>query len=78
MAAIPEDAEFVIHVGDIRSARDGRTCEKAEYENVADMLRLSRAPVFIVPGGEYSEHDCGIVKYMCWIPYHLTYFSLLW
>jgi hypothetical protein len=76
MAAIPEDAEFVIHVGDIRSARDGRPCEKAEYENVAEMLRLSRAPVFIVPGGEYSQYDCGIEN-MCWIAYHLLFSPLV-
>ena len=61
-------------MGDIRSARDGRTCEKANYENVVEMLQLSRAPAFIVPGGDYSENDCGIDN-LCWISYFLTFLS---
>jgi len=50
MANIPEDAEFVIHIGDIRSADDGFVCKRSEYEEVASTLSLSRAPVFLVVG----------------------------
>ena len=72
----PEDAEFVVHEGDIRSARDGRTCEMADHENVAEMLRLSRTPVFIVPGGEHSENDCGIDN-VCSISFFLLFSPLV-
>ena len=50
---LPTDAEFLIHVGDIRSARDGRTCEIDEYYKVAGILNQSHAPVFLVVGGTY-------------------------
>lgn len=49
---LPQDAEFLIHVGDIRSARDGRSCEIEEYYNVASILNQSHVPVFMVMGGK--------------------------
>jgi hypothetical protein len=47
--SLPKDAEFLIHVGDIRNANQvNKICRKEEYTNVANILRLSRVPVFIV------------------------------
>jgi hypothetical protein len=51
IAAIPEDAEFLIHLGDIRSAKEGFLCTQAEYQAVASMLTASKVPVFIILGG---------------------------
>jgi hypothetical protein len=53
MLALPDDAEFLIHVGDIRSARDGSVCTADEYTAVANILLQSHAPVFLVMGGTY-------------------------
>ncbi len=50
---LPQDAEFVIHVGDIRSAKNGKKCEIQEYHEVAAILNQSHAPVFLVLGGTY-------------------------
>lgn len=54
---IPEDAEFVIHVGDIRSARAGNPCTLEEYQHVAAILNQSHAPIFIVLG-DNEWNDC--------------------
>ena len=48
IATIPADADFVIHVGDIRSATDGSPCTLAEYQDIANILKESPVPVFIV------------------------------
>lgn len=53
MQNIPLDAEFVIHVGDIRIARDGRACDIEEFYEVARILNQSHVPVFLVLGGKY-------------------------
>jgi hypothetical protein len=55
---LQDDAEFLIHVGDIRSAKDGRPCILEEYLEVAGILNQSSAPVFIVLGGK-SNHMGG-------------------
>lgn len=55
VAAIPDDAEFVIHVGDIK--RGSPPCDEAVYLKVAGMLRRSRVPVFIIPG-DNEWNDC--------------------
>jgi hypothetical protein len=57
MQSLAEDAEFVIHVGDIRSAREGLSCTAEEYVAVADILLQSHAPVFLVMGGTYRLTD---------------------
>ena len=49
---IPSDGEFVVHLGDIRSAREGQRCDQAEYTYLGDVLRNhSHAPAFVVVGG---------------------------
>ncbi len=52
---LPDDAEFVIHVGDIKGG--GPPCVEAVYQKVSGMLRQSRAPVFIIPG-DNEWNDC--------------------
>jgi hypothetical protein len=54
--ALPSDAEFLVHLGDIRSARNGGPCKLYEYTDVATILRQSPVPVFIVVGdNEYND-----------------------
>ena len=50
---IPNDAEFIIHVGDIRDATEDSYCNLIEYQDVRDILLQSPVPVFVVPGGEF-------------------------
>ena len=66
--SLPSDAEFLIHVGDIRSARDGRKCEIDEYHEVAEILKLSNVPVFIVLGGKravviFPRHSLLLIQF---------------
>jgi len=50
---LEDDAEFVIHVGDIREGKDSkRPCTMEEFHAVADILNKSHAPVFIIFGGK--------------------------
>jgi hypothetical protein len=52
-----DNAEFMIHVGDIRMGGPQRPCLQSEYENVASLLQLSPVPVFIILG-DNDVHDC--------------------
>lgn len=53
---IPKDAEFVVHLGDIKT---GKTpCDEAVYRKVFAMLSQCEAPVFIIPG-DNEWNDCG-------------------
>ncbi|MDP7204278.1 MAG: metallophosphoesterase [Pirellulaceae bacterium] len=55
IAALPSDAEFIVHVGDIK---DGSTpCDEAVYVKVSGMLRKSAHRLFIVPG-DNEWNDC--------------------
>lgn len=55
IAGLPEDAEFVIHVGDIKGGKP--PCHEAVYVKVAGMLSKARPPVFIIPG-DNEWNDC--------------------
>ncbi len=55
IAQIPDDAQFVVHVGDIKSG--SAPCDKAVYQKVSGMLRKTVAPVFIIPG-DNEWNDC--------------------
>lgn len=57
MLAVPDDAEFIIHLGDVRMAGPHRRCSPAEYESVAAILRLSPVPVFMLLG-DNDVVDC--------------------
>lgn len=50
--SLPDNAEFLIHLGDIRSARAENECNLVEFEDIAATLKLSKVPVFIVVGGK--------------------------
>jgi hypothetical protein len=50
--SLPDNAEFLIHLGDIRSATKEKDCVLSDYRNIASILKLSRVPVFLVPGGK--------------------------
>jgi hypothetical protein len=54
---LPEDAEFVIHVGDLRKAGEEYPCKRKEYEDVASILQRSHAPVFVILG-DNDWNDC--------------------
>jgi len=57
MSNIPVDAEFVIHVGDIRDADHHDICQLAEYTFASSLLQLSHAPVFLLLG-DNDWNDC--------------------
>jgi hypothetical protein len=57
MKTLPSDAEFVIHLGDLRLARNNRKCVRSEYDEAATQLRASRAPVFVIVG-DNDWTDC--------------------
>jgi hypothetical protein len=50
--SLPDNAEFLIHLGDIRSASKEKDCVLSDYRNISSILKLSRVPVFLVPGGK--------------------------
>lgn len=52
---IPDDARFVMHVGDIK--RGFVPCLSGVYQSVADRLKKSRQPLFIIPG-DNEWNDC--------------------
>tara|TARA_R110002095_G_scaffold105757_2_gene92556 strand:- start:6161 stop:7024 length:864 start_codon:yes stop_codon:yes gene_type:complete len=55
IAAVPSDAQFVIHVGDIKGG--AAPCNEAVFQKVAGMLSQSKTPVFIIPG-DNEWNDC--------------------
>jgi hypothetical protein len=55
MRSLASDAEFLIHVGDLR--KSSGTCLQSEYEEVASILQLSHVPVFIILG-DNDFNDC--------------------
>jgi predicted phosphodiesterase len=57
MNELPSDAEFVVHVGDIRSSTGKPKCRRSEYRNVAKLLLRSHAPVFVIRG-DNDWTDC--------------------
>lgn len=55
IAELPGDAEFVIHVGDIKGG--AAPCDEAVYNKVFGMLSQSKPPIFIIPG-DNEWNDC--------------------
>jgi hypothetical protein len=53
---LPDDAEFLLHLGDIRSGNLSNPCELADYQDVANILLSSTVPVFVVPGGTCDQN----------------------
>ncbi len=55
ISELPPDAEFVIHLGDIKGG--GSPCNEAVYVKVSGMLSKAASPVFIIPG-DNEWNDC--------------------
>lgn len=58
---LPADAEFVIHVGDLRNSGEAPNflpCRRSEYEDAASRLRESHAPVFVILGDNDWTGTC--------------------
>lgn len=58
ISSIPDNVDFLIHLGDIQSAWDGEECQLGDHGAMADTLKLSRVPVFVVMGGECNHAAC--------------------
>ena len=48
---LPRDGELLVHLGDIRSAAEGKSCVRSEYQLLANILKESSAPALAVMGG---------------------------
>lgn len=57
MKELPLDAEFVIHVGDLRLSADYLPCKLSEYRDAAYRMSFSHAPVFVILG-DNDWTDC--------------------
>jgi hypothetical protein len=63
IANLPDDAEFIVHLGDMHRAGDDEyginngTCLSEDYEEVRRIFRLSSKPVLIVIG-DNDANDC--------------------
>jgi hypothetical protein len=55
IASIPEDAAFVVHLGDIKSS--AAPCDNSTYQEVVGFLSASAIPCFIVVG-DNEWNDC--------------------
>ncbi len=61
-------SSFLIHLGDIKSG--STPCEEFIYDQVADILKLSAVPVFIVPGdNEYNDCEDPKEAFAWWNKY---------
>ena len=50
------DAEFLVHLGDLQSARESN-CEEGAYQSASNILRKSRVLTFVLPG-DNDLNDC--------------------
>jgi hypothetical protein len=55
IAELPEESEFVVHLGDIKTGRS--PCDEAVYVKVSSMLAKSVPRLFIIPG-DNEWNDC--------------------
>ncbi len=53
---LPADTAFVVHVGDIKPGTP--FCGEGEYSSIAQILKGSPVPVFVLPG-DNEWNDCG-------------------
>jgi hypothetical protein len=77
IADLPKDAEFVVHVGDIKGGQP-KECPEEVYYQAFGMLAQSEAPVFILPG-DNEWNDCTDVTqaWEYWTKYFMR-FDELW
>lgn len=50
-----DGADFIVHLGDIRSARRNDRCQRQVYQWMKSTLRQANIPAFIVVGGEFNK-----------------------
>jgi hypothetical protein len=76
---IPTEADFIIHVGDMRNASVSDSCNNEEYEAVAEILKQSPIPVLILPG-DNDWVDCRHPRtaFGYWKDYFLGFESRFW
>lgn len=55
IAELPNNSEFSVHVGDIKSGKTA--CDEVVYDKVSGMLSKAKAPLFIIPG-DNEWNDC--------------------
>lgn len=48
---LSSSADFLIHLGDLQYAPDG--CQDYAYQAASDILKQSKIPVFVIPGGTF-------------------------
>jgi hypothetical protein len=51
LAALPSDADFLVHLGNIQDSAI-TLCPEARYAHVKDLLAKSPVPIFVLPGEE--------------------------
>src|SRR6056300_1724238 len=51
MQNLSDSAAFLVHLGDLQSRRVDE-CQEYAYQTASDILKQSRIPVFVIPGGE--------------------------
>ena len=61
LQALSADADFLVHVGDMRYAGDGSKCDEYEYEDVAAVMKNSPVPVLMLVG-DNDHNDCPNAK----------------
>lgn len=57
MKQLPADADFVVHLGDIRNAKEVPHCAVEDYNTVAGIFKQSHVPVLVVMG-DNEWNDC--------------------
>ena len=73
---MPSDGLFAVHLGDIKTGAS--QCEEVVYYRVAEYLRTSRLPLFIVPGdNEWNDCSNPEAAWRLWTRY-LMGFDLHW
>ena len=56
LSSLPPDVEFVVHLGDVSLAA-ASGCATSVYEEAAETMRASSAPVLVLPGND-DWNDC--------------------
>jgi hypothetical protein len=52
MQNLSDSAAFLVHLGDLQSRRVDE-CQEYAYQTASDILKQSRIPVFVIPGGGF-------------------------
>ena len=74
VSALPDDARFLVHVGDIKLGSE--PCKETAYERVAALLKRCKQPVFIVLGdNEWNDCEQPDVARKLWDKYFLRFES---